>query len=48
MVHPSREVGNILDQLFGSGLEVYRPDHPDLEAEVTQSTAQVVLYGDRL
>ena len=28
------QVGHVLDQLFDSGLELHRPDHSDLEAEV--------------
>ena len=37
------QVGLVLDQLFDACLEPHLPDHADLEAEVTQSTAQVVL-----
>ena len=42
------QVGEALDQLVDAGLELHLPDHSDLEAEVTQSTAQVVLNGDGL
>src|ERR1035441_4795629 len=40
--HPS-QVGQVLDQLLDARLELRLSDHSDLEAEVTQSTAQVVL-----
>ena len=42
------QVGEVLDKLLDAGLELHLPHHSDLEAEVTQSTAQVVLDGDRL
>jgi hypothetical protein len=31
--------GDVLDQLLDARLELHLPDHSDLEAEVTQSTA---------
>ena len=34
--------------LSDAGLEPHRPNHPDLETEVAQSTAQVVIDGDGL
>ena len=42
------QVGQVLDQLLNAPLELHLPDHPDLEAEVAQSPAQVVLDGDSL
>ena len=42
---PGRQV---LDKLPDASLEPRRPNHADLEAEVAQSTAQVVIDGDRL
>ena len=41
--HQSRQVGKVLDKLLDAGLEPHLSDHSDLEAEVTQSTAQIVL-----
>jgi hypothetical protein len=35
--------GQVLDKLLDAGLELHFPDHSDLEAEVAQSTAQVIL-----
>src|SRR3981189_3591680 len=46
--HQSRQVGKVLDKLLDAGLEPHLSDHSDLEAEVTQSTAQIVLDCDRL
>src|SRR6478736_3416960 len=43
-----RQVGQVLDELSDAGLEPHRPNHPDLETEVAQSTAQVVIDGNRL
>ena len=43
-----RQVGQVLDKLPDSGLEPHRPNHANLEAEVAQSTAQVVIDSDRL
>jgi hypothetical protein len=40
------QVGLVLDQFLDPGFELHLPDHADLEAEVTQSTAQVVLNGN--
>jgi hypothetical protein len=40
-------IGLALDQLLDPGFELHLPDHADLEAKVTQSTAQVLLNGDR-
>jgi hypothetical protein len=42
------QVGDIRDQLLDPALELHRPDYADLEAEVTQSPAQIVLDRDRL
>ena len=42
---PRRQVGQVLDELSDAGLEPHRPNHPDLETEVAQSTAQVVIDG---
>ena len=44
----SGQVGQVLDQLFDARLELQLPDDPDLETEVTQSPAQIVLDGDGL
>src|SRR5665254_16796 len=33
------QVGQVRDQLLDARLELHLPDHPDLEAEVAQSTA---------
>ena len=43
-----RQVGEVLNQLPDARLELYLPNHADLEAEVTQSTAQIVVDGDGL
>src|SRR5579863_642653 len=43
----NRQVGQVLDQLLDAGFKLHLPDHPHLEAEVTQSAAQVVVDGDR-
>ncbi len=43
-----RQVGQVLDKLPDSHLELHRPDHADLEAEVAQGTPQIILNGDRL
>ena len=40
------QVREVLDKLLDARLEHHRPDHPDLEAEVAQGGAQVVLDGD--
>ena len=40
--------GEVLDKLPDPGLELYLPNHADLEAEVAQRAAQVVLNGDGL
>jgi hypothetical protein len=37
-----------LDQLLNACLELRRPHHTDLETEVAQGSAQVVLDGDGL
>src|SRR5262245_8976733 len=42
-----RQVGKVPDQRFDALLEPHLPDHADLEAEVAQSTAQIVLDCDR-
>ncbi|MFY9687615.1 MAG: hypothetical protein WAJ88_17585 [Pseudolabrys sp.] len=42
------QIGVVPDQLLDARLEPGRPDHSDLEAEVTQSPAQVVLDGNGL
>src|SRR5260370_8323121 len=42
------QVGEVLDQLLDPRLELRLADHSDLEAKVTQRTAQVVLDGDSL
>jgi hypothetical protein len=44
----SAKSGRFLEQLLDPRLELHLPDHSNLEAEVTQSTAQVVLDGDGL
>src|SRR6516162_6319308 len=46
--HQPGQLGEALDQFLDAGLELHLPDHSDLEAEVTQSTAQVVLNGNGL
>ena len=43
-----RQVGEVLNKLPDAGLKLHLPDHSDLEAEVAQSTAQVILDGDGL
>ena len=43
-----REVREVLDKFPDAGLELHCPDHSNLEAEVTQSAAQVVIDGNRL
>ena len=47
-LHQDRQVEDILDKLLDAGLELHRSDHSDLEAEVAQSTSQIVLGGDGL
>jgi hypothetical protein len=42
------QVGEVCDQLLDARLEPQLPDCPDLETEVTQGTAQIVLDGDSL
>jgi hypothetical protein len=42
------QVGQVLDQLLDPSLELHCANHSDLEAEVAQGTAQVVLDGDGL
>jgi hypothetical protein len=39
------QVGEVLDKLFDPPLDFTRPNHPDLEAEVTQGATQVVVDG---
>ena len=43
-----RQVREGLDKLPDPRLEFHLPNHADLEAEVAQRTAQVVLKGDGL
>jgi len=43
-----RQVGKVLDKLFDAFLEPHLPDYADLEAEVAQRGAQIVLDCDRL
>src|ERR1700681_3308808 len=47
-LHQYRQVGDILDKLLDAGLEPHLANHSDLEAEVAQSTSQIVLDGDSL
>src|SRR5436189_4515076 len=47
-LHQYRQVGDILDKLLDAGLEPHLANHSDLEAEVAQSTSQIVLDGNRL
>ena len=47
-LHQHRQVGDILDKLLNAGLEPHLANHSDLEAEVAQSTSQIVLDGDGL
>ena len=42
------QIGMALNQFLDAGLELQLPNDPDLEAEVTQGSAQVVLDGDSL
>jgi len=42
------QIGQVLDQLPDPSLELHRPYHPNLEAEVTQSAAQVIVDGNGL
>src|SRR5439155_11890136 len=42
------QVREVLDQLLDPSLELHRANHSDLEAKVTQGTAQVILDGDGL
>jgi len=42
------QVRQVLDQLLDPRLELQLANDPDLEAEVTQGSAQVVLDGDGL
>ena len=46
--HQYRQVGEALDQLLDAGLEPHLAGYSNLETEVTQSTAQIVLDGDGL
>ncbi len=43
-----RQVREVLDKFLDAGLELHRPDHPNLEAEVAQGPAQVIVDGDGL
>ena len=43
-----RQIWHVLDKLLDPRLEFHLPDHTDLEAEVTQGAAQVVLDSDGL
>src|SRR6202040_874843 len=47
-LHQDRQVGGNVDKLLDAGLEPHLADHSDLEAEVAQSTSQIVLDGDGL
>src|ERR1700692_1037525 len=47
-LHQYRQVEDILDKLLDAGLEPHLANHSDLEAEVAQSTSQIVLDGDGL
>jgi hypothetical protein len=40
------QIREILDQLFDARLELHCPHNTHLEAEVAQSTAQVIVDGD--
>ena len=42
-LHQYRQVGDILDKLLDTGLELHLANHSDLEAEVAQGTSQIVL-----
>jgi hypothetical protein len=42
------QIGVALDQFSDARLELQIPDDPDLEAEVTQSSAQIIFDGDGL
>ena len=42
------QVGQVLNELPDAGLEPHRSNHADLEAEVAQSPAQIVIDGDGL
>jgi hypothetical protein len=43
-----RQVGEVLNKLPDAGLKLHLPNHANLETEVAQSTAQVILDCDRL
>jgi hypothetical protein len=43
-----RQVGEVLNKLADAGLKLHLPNHANLEAEVAQSAAQVILDCDRL
>jgi hypothetical protein len=40
-----RQVGKVLNKLPDAGLKLRLPNHANLETEVAQSTAQVILDG---
>jgi hypothetical protein len=42
------QIGEVLDKLPDTRLELDRPDHADLETEVAQGGTQVVLDGNGL
>ena len=43
-----RQVGEVINKLLDAGLKLHLPNHANLETEVAQSAAQVILDGDRL
>src|SRR5213592_3714166 len=43
-----RQVGEVLNKLPDAGLKLHLPNHANLETEVAQSAAQVILDCDRL
>src|SRR5208282_4485442 len=47
-LNQNSQVGEVLDQLLDAGFELYCPDHLDLEAEVAQGAAQVIIDGNGL
>jgi hypothetical protein len=46
--HQRGQIGEVLDKLPDTRLELDRPDHADLETEVAQGGTQVVLDGNGL
>src|SRR5215831_20210138 len=46
--HQHGQIGKAFDKLPDTRLELHRPDHADLETEVAQAGAQIVLDGNGL